>query len=136
MFLPRKFHFRRYFVPFLMLACLFGAACWYWGWFEIAAYRLSIEASDESQMRLGLEDYRVGIDALPLAGIEKNVSGLTYHLGRNNLFAVINRPPQIVELTLDGRLKRSLPVKGAMISKAFRTCAATSFSSPTSGRSD
>jgi uncharacterized protein YjiK len=112
MFLPNKSRFRRYFVLFLALAGLFGVACWYWGWFEIAAYRLLIETSDESRTRFGLEDYRVGIDALPLAGIEENVSGLSYHPGRNSLFAVINRPQQVVELTLDGRLVRSIPVKG------------------------
>ncbi|MDR0441757.1 MAG: SdiA-regulated domain-containing protein [Candidatus Accumulibacter sp.] len=112
MFLSRKSRSRRYFLLFLMLAGAFGVACWYWGWFEIAAYRLLIETSDESPTRLGLEDYRVGIDALPLAGIEKNISGLTYHRERNTLFAVINRPAQIAELTLDGRVKRCIPVKG------------------------
>jgi uncharacterized protein YjiK len=112
MFLPRKSRFRRYSFPFLMLAGLLGLACWVLGWFEIAAYRLLIETSGESPTRFGLEDYRVGIDALPLAGIENNVSGLSYHRGRNSLFAVINHPPQIAELTLDGRLKRSLPVRG------------------------
>jgi uncharacterized protein YjiK len=112
MFLLRKSRFRRYFVTFLALAGLFGVACWYRGWFEIAAYRLLIETSGESRTRFSLEDYRVGIDALPLAGIEENVSGLSYHPERNSLFAVINRPQQVVELTLDGRLVRSIPVKG------------------------
>jgi uncharacterized protein YjiK len=96
----------------VILACLLGAACVHLGYFDIALQHLLIRTSGESPTRLGLEDYCVDIDALPIAGIEKNISGLSYHPGRNSLFAVINRPPQIAELTLDGRLERAVPVKG------------------------
>ncbi|MDR1934178.1 MAG: SdiA-regulated domain-containing protein [Candidatus Accumulibacter sp.] len=112
MSLRLKSRFRRYLVPALALACLLGLAGAYLGWFEIALHRLLIGTSGESPARLGLEDYCVGIDAQPVAGIEDNLSGLTYHPVRHSLFSVINRPPQIIELTLDGRLKRSVPVKG------------------------
>lgn len=76
------------------------------------AYRTMISFSGDGGKRLGLDDYRVSIDAMPIAGIGENASGLTYHPGRNSLFSVINRPAQIVELTVDGSLKRSIPVRG------------------------
>ncbi len=112
MFLPRRSRFRRYLVPVVLLAVLLGFAGWYSGWLEIAAYRLLIEVSGESRGRPALEDYRVGIDAARMEGVGANASGLTYHPGRNSLFSVINRPPQIVELTLSGKLKRTIPVRG------------------------
>lgn len=112
MFLPRRSRFRRYLIPAVLLIGVLGFACWYSGWLEVAAYRVLIGRSAETRGRLGLEGYRVGIDALPITGIGQNASGLTYHPGRNSLFSVVNRPAQIVELTLDGRLKRTLPVKG------------------------
>jgi uncharacterized protein YjiK len=99
-------------VPAVILVCLLGLTRAYPGCFDAALQRLLIQTSGESSTRLGLEDYCVGIDALPVAGIEKNISGLSYHPGRNSLFTVVNRPPQIAELTLEGRLKRVIPVKG------------------------
>jgi uncharacterized protein YjiK len=94
------------------LACLLGLACFYLGYFDVAFQRLLVRTSGESPTRLALEDYCVGIDALPVAGIYGNISGLSYHPGRNSLFTVINRPPQIAELTLEGGLKRAIPVRG------------------------
>ncbi|MDR0441456.1 MAG: SdiA-regulated domain-containing protein [Candidatus Accumulibacter sp.] len=104
------FSCRRFLVFTLLLIALFGLVCVYTGWLEMTAFRLLLRTSEES--RLGLENYCVRIDAQPIAGIGSNVSGLTYHPGRNTLFSVINRPPQIIELTLDGRLKRRIPIKG------------------------
>ncbi|MDR0379609.1 MAG: SdiA-regulated domain-containing protein [Candidatus Accumulibacter sp.] len=101
---------RQFLVSALLLAVLLGFVCFYAGWLETAVFRLLLQTSDES--RLGLENYCVRIDAQPIAGIGNNVSGLTYHPGRNTLFSVINRPPQIIELTLDGQLKRRIPIKG------------------------
>ncbi|MDR2613898.1 MAG: SdiA-regulated domain-containing protein [Candidatus Accumulibacter sp.] len=99
-------------MPVLVSVCLLVPACSYLEYFDIALHRLSIWTSSESPTRLGLEDYCVGIDALAVDGIESNISGLSYHPERNSLFSVINRPPQIVELTLDGRLRRRIPVTG------------------------
>jgi len=59
-----------------------------------------------------LPAYRVTIEALPIQGIARNASGLTFNSETGTLFAVINRPPQIAELTTDGRLLRLMPVPG------------------------
>ena len=87
-------------------------AAWYSGWLGTAAYRLLIGLSRDAPAKMMLESYQVGIEALPMQGVGHNASGLTYHPGRNTLFSVINRPAQVIELTLDGRLLRTLPVSG------------------------
>ena len=111
MFLPRPSRFRRLFLPFLLLPVLAGLA-WYSGYLERTAYQWMIRSADNSGKSLGLEVYQVSIDALPIAGINSNASGLTWHPGRNSLFAVINQPAQVVELSPDGVLKRTIPVSG------------------------
>ena len=111
-FLPRKSGFGIRVALSCLLIVGIVLVGWYSGWIERSAYRVMIAMTGEGERRLGLSDYRVGIDALPLAGIGDNASGLTYHPGRNSLFSVINRPPQIVELTLDGALQRTIAVEG------------------------
>src|SRR5690606_33062800 len=56
----------------------------------------------------GLADYRVTIEARPGAGLTRNLSGLTYSDATGTLFAVVNRPAAIAELSRDGRLLRRL----------------------------
>ena len=112
MFLPRPSRFRRLFLPFLLLLPVLSGLAWYSGYLERTAYRLMIRSADNSGKSLGLEAYQVSIDALPIAGITRNASGLTWHPGRNSLFAVINQPAQVVELSPDGVLKRTVPVSG------------------------
>jgi len=112
MFLPRKSRFRKYLVPVVLWSAALAAFGWYSGWLERSAYQLMIVTAGESATRLGLESYRVGIDALPLTGVAENASGLTYHPGRNSLFSVINQPAKIVELAVDGTLKRTISVEG------------------------
>ena len=86
-------HFARYFrLPALV---------WFW------------PGMAESENSLGLPSYRAVIEALPLAGLRSNVSGLAYAPHTGTLFTVINRPPTVAELTTEGRLLRAIPVAGA-----------------------
>jgi uncharacterized protein YjiK len=62
--------------------------------------------------RLGLADYRVQIEAQPIAGVASDVSGLTYDPDRRTLFAITNKRPEIIELSLQGEVLRRLPVSG------------------------
>lgn len=100
-----------------LLAALAGgiATAWYNGWVALAYYWLIVPTPGQADAphSLGLADYRATIDALPLEGIDRNASGLTYHPERKTLFAVINHPPQVVELSTDGKLLRTIPVNGA-----------------------
>ncbi|WP_157667773.1 SdiA-regulated domain-containing protein [Comamonas serinivorans] len=51
--------------------------------------------------------------AKPVAGIRRNLSGLSYSSVTGTLFAVINRPSSIAELSTEGELLRLMPLKGA-----------------------
>ena len=84
----------------------------YFGWaipYVFKAGRLVFGRPDSA---LALDHYHVAVDARPIAGVGENASGLTYHHGRNSLFSVINRPPQIIELSLEGELLHSWTVEG------------------------
>ncbi|MFT3721835.1 SdiA-regulated domain-containing protein [Pseudorhodoferax sp.] len=59
---------------------------------------------------LDLHAYRVAIEARPIRGLSANASGLTYSQKTGSLFAVINRPPALAELSLDGQLLRLVPL--------------------------
>lgn len=56
-------------------------------------------------------DYHVDIEGLKLPDL-KNLSGITFNPDRNTLFAVTNRSPEVLELSLDGGLLRRIPTRG------------------------
>jgi len=90
------------------------AAAWHSGWLALAYYQVIIPtAPPGAKDRLPLAEYRVGIEARPLEGIQDDASGLTYHPGRKSLFTVLNQPAQIVELDLQGKILRRISVRGA-----------------------
>ena len=62
---------------------------------------------------LNLSGHRVAIEARPITGIADNASGLTYHPGTGTLFAVINRPASVAEISTTGELLRLMPLEGA-----------------------
>lgn len=98
-----------------VLVVTVGILAWQSGSLVTTAYRMLIAFSGDNldhANRLRLERYRADIDAMPIVGVSDNASGLTYHAGHDTLFSVINRPPQIIELSTDGQLKRTIPVRG------------------------
>lgn len=117
----------RFLLTFMLLSAALFAYGWYSGWLQVGVYQWLLAGESRTPpwqagapneerstgRRLALEDYRVGIDALALAGVGSDLSGLTYHPTRHTLFSVVNRPPQIVELSLDGVPLRTIPVEGA-----------------------
>lgn len=44
--------------------------------------------------------------------IRDNLSGLTYHPDSDTLFAILNNPETIIELSKQGQIKRQIPLKG------------------------
>jgi uncharacterized protein YjiK len=82
------------------------ALAWYW-------YHMRDHAPEWERKGIWLPAYRVAIDAQPVEGIRKNASGLTFNPATATLFTVINAPPQVAELTTDGRLLRLIPIEGA-----------------------
>jgi uncharacterized protein YjiK len=69
------------------------------------------ETSWESRS-LWLPEYRVRVDALPVASVANNLSGLTFDERRNHLWAVVNNPEQLVALDRDGTFLASYPLTG------------------------
>lgn len=61
---------------------------------------------------LWLPEYRVRVDALPVASVSDNLSGLTYDEGRNHLWAVINNPEELIALDQDGNFIARYPLQG------------------------
>lgn len=59
-----------------------------------------------------LSHYQARIQRKVVAGIDDNLSGLTYNRHTRTLFGVVNRPPVLVELSTAGDLLRKLPLQG------------------------
>jgi uncharacterized protein YjiK len=76
------------------------------------SWQLNRQAMPEGALNLGR--YRVDIDALPIEGIEDDLSALSYNRERNTLFGVLNGEPLIVELSLEGELLRQVFVEGVV----------------------
>jgi len=78
-------------------------------WFQVQEWRHSAEWRERS---IWLPDYQVQVEAMPIEGLDDDVSALTYDPDRNTLFTVVNKNPQIIELTLDGKVVRRIPLLG------------------------
>lgn len=90
-------------------------------WYQIIEWQSANEWRDQS---IWLPDYVASVQAVPVEGVPDNLSGLTYDLERNSLWAVINQPASIIELSLEGQLIRQIPLKG------FRDPEAITYLSP------
>ena len=98
---------------FVSLAAALSLA-WYSDWFSLGYHLLTVRFSgfDGQKTALDLANYRVAIDAVSVEGIPDNASGLTFHPERKTLFTVINKPAQVAELTTEGKLLRTIPLRG------------------------
>jgi len=75
------------------------------------AWRLGVQPPQAGALQLG--DYRVDIEAREIIGLQNDLSALTYNVESKTLFAVLNREPLLVELSLEGELLRKVRVNGA-----------------------
>lgn len=78
-------------------------------WFQVQEWR---HGADWQARSLWLPAYQVSVEAMPIEGLDDDVSALTYDPDRNTLFTVTNQNSQIVELTLDGKILRRIPLLG------------------------
>ncbi|WP_366538728.1 SdiA-regulated domain-containing protein [Salmonella enterica] len=74
-------------------------------------YQLILKYGDKPSA-LALSSYKAVIQQKPVAGVESNLSGLTYSAEDRMLFAVINNPPELVWLTTEGQLVGRMPLQG------------------------
>lgn len=79
------------------------------GWFFVQEWRHAAEWRERS---LWLPDYRVAIEAQPIDGLEDDLSALTFDPQRRSLFTVTNARPEVLELSLDGRILRRIALHG------------------------
>lgn len=78
-------------------------------WFNVQQWRHAAEWQAES---IWLSDYQVEIEAQPIVGLDDDMSALTYDPDRHSLFTVSNKNPQLIELSLDGRVLRRIDLLG------------------------
>ena len=106
---------RRFFRPFPVLAVigliLLGLAgqefrLFERGWFNLKAWWQPAEQS------IGLDRYQVVVEAQPVEGLDDDISALTYDPDRKTLFTVTNARSELIELSLDGRILRRVPLTG------------------------
>jgi len=76
------------------------------GWFNLKTWW------QPAQQSIGLDRYKVVIEAQAIEGLDKDVSALTFDPDRNSLFTVTNKSPELIELSLDGRILRRVPLTG------------------------
>jgi uncharacterized protein YjiK len=76
------------------------------GWFNFKTWWQPAEQS------MGLDRYRVVTEAQPIDGLDDDVSALTYDPDRKTLFTVTNARSELIELSLDGRILRRVPLTG------------------------
>ena len=76
-------------------------------WFNWQAWR---QPADERS--IGLADYRVNLEAKVIDGLDDDVSALTYDPVRKSLFTVTNKNAELIELSLQGKILRRIPLVG------------------------
>ncbi|MFJ4113642.1 SdiA-regulated domain-containing protein [Pseudomonas sp. NPDC089758] len=76
------------------------------GWFNVKSWWQPAEQS------MGLDRYQVVIQAQSIDGLDDDVSALTYDPDRKTLFTVTNKRSELIELSLDGRILRRVPLTG------------------------
>ena len=66
------------------------------------------QALGQAAESLHLDQYTLTKGPVVIGGVSQNASGLAYHPGRDSLFVVLDAPQRIVEINLDGSLKRKI----------------------------
>ena len=95
------------------IVLVLAAALWASGVVGLAAHQLAMRGTAGGTPTLNLASYRVGIEGLPIPGLDDNTSGLTFSPATGTLFTAINRPAELAELSPDGQLLRRIPLTGA-----------------------
>ncbi|PNG09304.1 DNA-binding protein [Stutzerimonas stutzeri] len=104
---------RRFWLLAVLLASLaYAAFSMHLGERVFYSLKTTWHESRWEQRSLWLPEYRAVIDALPVASVKDNLSGLTYDDQRDQLWAVLNNPEELLALGKDGRLIARYPLRG------------------------
>lgn len=106
---------RRWLLIALLALATAAAALWATGLAGLAQawFAMQGQRTEWQDKGLWLPHYNAALQALPIEGLDDNVSGLTFSGHTGTLFTVVNRPPSVAELSPDGRVLRQLPLQGA-----------------------
>ena len=80
--------------------------------FERAWFNLHTLWQPQSTVSIGLDQYRVDIEARAIDGLDDNVSALTFDPVRKSLFTVTNKNSELIELSLEGKILRRVALIG------------------------
>ena len=101
------------FLGVLLVALLAaGFAAQHYRLFDRTWFNLSLLWQPANPNAINLGDYRAVLQGRVIEGLEDNVSALTYDPVRKSLFTVTNKDPELVELSLDGRIVRRIKLTG------------------------
>jgi len=101
------------FLGVLLVALLAaGFAAQHYRLFDRTWFNLSLLWQPAYPNAINLGDYRAVLQGRVIEGLEDNVSALTYDPVRKSLFTVTNKNPELVELSLDGRIVRRIKLTG------------------------
>jgi uncharacterized protein YjiK len=77
-----------------------------------AGYYGSSEPTDERKTeKVGLDEYVLVKGPIQLEKVNNNASGVTFNPDTNTLFVVLNSPCWVVEIELEGKTKRVIPLE-------------------------
>lgn len=95
----------------LLALVLGGVAGQEWRLFERTWFNLKTwwQPAENS---MALDRYQVAIEAQVVDGLDDDLSALTYDPDRKSLFTVTNARSELIELSLDGRILRRVPLVG------------------------
>ena len=98
----------------VLLAALIAAgfAAQHYRLFERTWFNLSQLWQPARPDSINLGEYRAVLQGQTIDGLEDNVSALTFDPLRKSLFTVTNKKTELVELSLDGRILRRIPLVG------------------------
>ncbi|NMF91351.1 DNA-binding protein [Aromatoleum petrolei] len=84
------------------------------GWLDrsFAATISALQPARPEGAPASLSGHRADVDARPVAGVGRNLSGLAWDERRGHLWAVVNEPPQLLALTADGDVLAQHPLEG------------------------
>jgi uncharacterized protein YjiK len=80
--------------------------------FERTWFNLQTLWQPQSSESIGLDQYRVEIEARVIDGLDDNVSALTFDPVRKSLFTVTNKNSELIELSLEGKVLRRVALIG------------------------
>lgn len=70
------------------------------------------QQAQPADARSHLPNYRVQVDARPVPQVADNLSGLTFDEHRNQLWAVLNNPEELLAMSKDGEVLARYPLNG------------------------